>query len=229
MVTESAPRCTAVRLVVVVVLGERLSPGVHSPPPPTAKSCLMDLWPLMAGQHRLNRASISECIRPRPQEEFKEPYMKVQGKKISKAEYDKLWEKIDTDKSGDVSVKELAEYYGFEIGLNGKVIEKAEDEMDDDSILEALRVHSPVRTLRRRGGRVVIPTTAHSPPHPGYRWRRSCQSSRRRFLRSRARRSRRSQRSRCRARKSIPTALPLCCHSSSLCHHIPASRRAVRV
>uniref|UniRef100_A0A7S3AVP7 EF-hand domain-containing protein n=1 Tax=Haptolina ericina TaxID=156174 RepID=A0A7S3AVP7_9EUKA len=73
-------------------------------------------------------------------EEFKEPYMKVQGKKISKAEYDKLWEKIDTDKSGDVSVKELAAYYGFEIGLNGKVIEKAEDEMDDDSILEALRM-----------------------------------------------------------------------------------------
>ena len=53
---------------------------------------------------------------------------------ITDADYDKLWEKIDTDKSGDLSVKELATYFGYSIDGKGSV------EMTDEQILQALQL-----------------------------------------------------------------------------------------
>eukprot|EP00966_Prymnesium_polylepis_P184818 4283317-Prymnesium_polylepis.1 len=56
-------------------------------------------------------------------------------------ECDDEWVKIDKDKSGDISVQELAEYYGFVVGVGGVVSSKAADEDDeDDAILKALQV-----------------------------------------------------------------------------------------
>ena len=48
----------------------------------------------------------------RPQEEYKEVYKKTQPN-VTDAEYDTLWSKIDADGDGNLTVKELAKYYGF--------------------------------------------------------------------------------------------------------------------
>ncbi|KAL1507535.1 hypothetical protein AB1Y20_007159 [Prymnesium parvum] len=74
-------------------------------------------------------------------EEFKLAYVSLaasEGKTVSDAEYDKLWVQVDKDKSGDVSIAELASYFGFEVDASGMVVQSTE--MDDDTILEALKM-----------------------------------------------------------------------------------------
>ena len=65
--------------------------------------------------------------------------MQVQNKKLTDAEFDAVWKKIDTDDSDDISVKELAKFYGFDLNAQGQVVAD-DDDLDDDAILEALLV-----------------------------------------------------------------------------------------
>jgi len=67
--------------------------------------------------------------------EFNAPYMKLFPSTTEK-QFDDVWAAVDSDKSGDVSVEELADFYGFTIGENGELEEKPE--MSDEQILEAL-------------------------------------------------------------------------------------------
>jgi len=72
--------------------------------------------------------------------EFDAAYVKTMTGATPK-ECDDEWVKIDKDKSGDISVQELAEYYGFVVGVGGVVSSKAADEDDeDDAILKALQM-----------------------------------------------------------------------------------------
>ena len=71
------------------------------------------------------------------QDEFKVPYSKLFSD-MKDSQYDDVWNSIDTDKSGTLSLEELAAHYGFD--LNHK--EAASDNMSDEQILEALQVYA---------------------------------------------------------------------------------------
>lgn len=62
--------------------------------------------------------------------------MKNEGKVVSDKEYEELWTNVDQDRSGDVSISELAHYFGFVVDETGNV----SPEMSDDAILDALQV-----------------------------------------------------------------------------------------
>ena len=87
--------------------------------------------------------------------------MQVQNKKLTDAEFDAVWKKIDTDDSDDISVKELAKFYGFDLNAQGQVVAD-DDDLDDDAILEALlvRVFSDWPNTAPRHP----PLQQHSPP-----------------------------------------------------------------
>jgi len=70
--------------------------------------------------------------------EFKAAYVQLQkkeGKTITDANYDQLWARLDKDGSGDVSVPELASFYGYDIKA-GELVERAD--MSDEDIMEML-------------------------------------------------------------------------------------------
>jgi len=74
--------------------------------------------------------------------EFKAAYvelMKKEGKTISDANYDQLWARLDKDGSNDVSVAELAGFYGYDIKA-GALVER--DDMSDEDIMEMLALAS---------------------------------------------------------------------------------------
>jgi len=77
--------------------------------------------------------------------EFKGPYLAQFGQMDDK-EYDIVWKKIDTDSSGDVSVTELAAYFGFKFTADGK-LEPTKDDMDDDDILAMLAMADNMSVL----------------------------------------------------------------------------------
>ena len=60
----------------------------------------------------------------------------------SKEDYNAVWDKIDADHDGNLTVKELATYYGFAWDDAGGVA----SEMSDEQILEALQVNAQHRT-----------------------------------------------------------------------------------
>jgi len=47
---------------------------------------------------------------------------------------------MDVDKSGDVSTSELAAFYGYQVNADGTVAQLSESELDDDQILEMLKM-----------------------------------------------------------------------------------------
>ena len=79
---------------------------------------------------------------------------------ITDADYDKLWEKIDTDKSGDLSVKELATYFGYSIDGKGSV------EMTDEQILQALMMGAELEEQApvKKESKEVEKNTGKAPP-----------------------------------------------------------------
>ena len=77
------------------------------------------------------------------------------------AEYDAVWAKIDADGDGNLTVKELATYYGFAWDESGDGVAT---EMSDEQILEALQVI-------RRARRVPRALTGPSPCQPRLRER----------------------------------------------------------
>ena len=60
----------------------------------------------------------------------------------TKEEYNVVWDKIDADHDGNLTVKELATYYGFAWDDAGGVA----SEMSDEQILEALQVRHTHRS-----------------------------------------------------------------------------------
>eukprot|EP00965_Chrysotila_dentata_P156203 5160594-Pleurochrysis_carterae.AAC.1 len=73
-------------------------------------------------------------------DEFRLPYMKL-FPKMTLAQYDEVWKKIDLNGDGSLSVTELGAYYGFHLSPNG-VRGSSQEEMSDEQILEALKVAS---------------------------------------------------------------------------------------
>lgn len=71
------------------------------------------------------------------QEEFKEAYKSVYDGPLKDFDehYDFVWSKIDTDNDGNLTVDELAKFYGFGTGEDGEA-----GEMTDEQILQALAV-----------------------------------------------------------------------------------------
>lgn len=75
-------------------------------------------------------------------DEFRAAYVGLaenEGKTVSELEYEALWIQVDKDMSGDVSISELADHFGFDVDADGNVVQK-QGEMSDDAILEALKM-----------------------------------------------------------------------------------------
>ena len=69
--------------------------------------------------------------------EFKVPWMKL-FPKLKDADFEEAWKKIDENGDGELSMEELATYYGFDLTANAM----KEEEMDDAKILEMLQMQA---------------------------------------------------------------------------------------
>jgi len=85
-------------------------------------------------------------------DEFKLPYLKM-FPTTTPAEFDKTWKKIDKNGDGNLSLQELAAYYGVKLTAEG--LKKAasgtdvtNDEMTDEQILEALQLQATLEEMR---------------------------------------------------------------------------------
>tara|TARA_B110000046_G_C12910379_1_gene362569 strand:- start:561 stop:866 length:306 start_codon:yes stop_codon:yes gene_type:complete len=76
----------------------------------------------------------------RTQEEYKAAYLKA-FPETKDEEYETLWKKIDADGDGNLTVAELAKFYGFNVETG------AAAEMDDEDILKMLQVPNKDRAL----------------------------------------------------------------------------------
>ena len=56
--------------------------------------------------------------------------------KLTNADFDKVWEKIDANGDGNLSCDELAKYYGF--NMSPSSVRKGQEAMTDEQIMEAL-------------------------------------------------------------------------------------------
>eukprot|EP00908_Phaeocystis_cordata_P011086 Transcript_21927.p1 GENE.Transcript_21927~~Transcript_21927.p1 ORF type:complete len:387 (+),score=177.29 Transcript_21927:158-1318(+) len=82
-------------------------------------------------------------------EEFKVPWMKL-FPKLTDAEFEVAWKKIDKDGDGNLSMNELAEYYGFNLSPSGQRggSRRGSEEMSDEQILEALQLQAALDELK---------------------------------------------------------------------------------
>ena len=76
--------------------------------------------------------------------EFKSVYMALKPE-TTPEEFTALWAKIDDDGSGELSVEELATYYGF--SLDGSSGDGTANEMTDEQILEALALNAKIAEM----------------------------------------------------------------------------------
>ena len=89
------------------------------------------------------------------EDEFMVVYMKLHPESLP-SEYKALWTKIDQNQDGTLQPEELAAYFGFDFGQIAKdmedeiAAEKAMEEMDDDAILNALRMEQTLREVNQR-------------------------------------------------------------------------------
>ena len=86
--------------------------------------------------------------------EFLAPYLRIFPSTTEK-QYEAVWAAVDSDRSGDVTIDELADFYGFRIGDDGELEETPE--MTDEQILQALAMAAelsvaPDGELEGRGG-----------------------------------------------------------------------------
>mmetsp|Transcript_14004 Transcript_14004/g.29555 ORF Transcript_14004/g.29555 Transcript_14004/m.29555 type:complete len:358 (+) Transcript_14004:3-1076(+) len=79
-------------------------------------------------------------------DEFRLPYMKL-FPKMTLAQYDEVWKKIDLNGDGSLSVTELGAYYGFHLSPNG-VRGSSQEEMSDEQIMEALKLQSTLAEMQ---------------------------------------------------------------------------------
>ena len=77
----------------------------------------------------------------------------------TKEEYNVVWDKIDADHDGNLTVKELATYYGFAWDDAGGVA----SEMSDEQILEALQVR---HTLQHASAAASAARSTQPQPQP---------------------------------------------------------------
>ena len=82
-------------------------------------------------------------------EEFKVPWMKL-FPKLTDAEFEVAWKKIDKDGDGNLSMNELAEHYGFNLSPSGQRggSRRGSEEMSDEQILEALQMQAALDELK---------------------------------------------------------------------------------
>ena len=117
--------------------------------------------------------------------------------KLKDADFEKAWLKIDSNADGELSLQELAAYYGFNLSPSANRAGKAGDEeMTDEQILEALQLSATLADMQARPRAPTAPpvelaesthsidvvayTRTHAPGH-----RRSRRSARRRRRRRR--------------------------------------------
>jgi len=72
-------------------------------------------------------------------EEYEKVYRKIKPD-ATPEDYDKVWKKMDADGDGNLTVSELASYYGFDFDSD-------KNEMDDDQILEALKIQAQLDVM----------------------------------------------------------------------------------
>jgi hypothetical protein len=97
------------------------------PVDPISRPVLALCWPAVL------RPAPTASRAPCAQHEFIAAYSKVY-KGLTANEYEAVWTGIDRDKNGELSLDELAAYYGYNMA------DLDEEEMSDDKILELLEV-----------------------------------------------------------------------------------------
>ena len=92
----------------------------------------------------------SPCLN---QEEFRIPWRKI-FPRLGADDFERAWKGIDQNGDGELSLRELADHYGFQLSPSG--MRKGDEEMTDEQILEALQMHQAMRSSVR-GYRVRVP------------------------------------------------------------------------
>lgn len=77
-------------------------------------------------------------------DEFKVPWKKL-FPKLSNADYDTAWKGIDKNGDGELSLKELATYYGFDLT---KKKGESQEELSDEKIMEALQMQATLAEMQ---------------------------------------------------------------------------------
>jgi len=77
-------------------------------------------------------------------DEFKVPWKKL-FPKLSNADYDTAWKGIDKNGDGELSLKELATYYGFDLT---KKKGENQEELSDEKIMEALQMQATLAEMQ---------------------------------------------------------------------------------
>lgn len=81
-------------------------------------------------------------------DEFKIPWMKL-FPKLNNADFEKAWKTIDSNEDGNLSLQELAVYYGFNLSPSANRAGKGTDEMTDEQILEALQLSATLAEMQK--------------------------------------------------------------------------------
>ena len=81
------------------------------------------------------------------QEEFRTAWKALKGDAYDDAEYEAEWAKIDADGDGNLTVTELASFYGFDYETGGT------NEMTDEQILQALAMQAAVDEMNAAAGK----------------------------------------------------------------------------
>ena len=80
------------------------------------------------------------------QDEFRIPWRKI-FPRLSAADFEKAWRGIDQNGDGQLSLRELADHYGYQLSPSGGG-RAGDQEMTDDQILEALQMHQAMQNLQ---------------------------------------------------------------------------------
>jgi hypothetical protein len=80
------------------------------------------------------------------QEEFRIPWRKI-FPRLGADDFERAWKGIDQNGDGELSLRELADHYGFQLSPSG--MRKGDEEMTDEQILEALQMHQAMHSSVR--------------------------------------------------------------------------------